>query len=81
MSWPLLLFLKNGEFMMGFKPIPQVLNPFILITAIFILMKVRRLAYELVHARVTRITKKTYIEPKASLAHLADSNKPKDSIL
>ena len=28
-----------------------------------------------------RITKKTYIEPKASLAHLTDSNKPKDSIL
>ena len=44
--------------MMGFKPITQVLNPFILITAIFISMKVRRLAYELVHARVTRITKK-----------------------
>lgn len=67
--------------MMGFKPITQVLNPFILITAIFISMKFRQLAYKLVHARVTRITKKTYIEPKASLAHLADSNKPKDSIL
>jgi hypothetical protein len=81
MSWPLLLFLKNGGFMMGFKPITQVLNPFILITAIFISMKIRLLAYKLVHAHVTRITKKTYIEPKASLAHLADSNKPKDSIL
>jgi hypothetical protein len=58
MSWPLLLFLKNGEFMMGFKPITQVLNPFVLITAIFISMKFRQLAYKLVHARVTRITKK-----------------------
>lgn len=44
--------------MMGFKPITQVLNPFILITAIFISMKFRQLAYKLVHARVTRITKK-----------------------
>lgn len=44
--------------MMGFKPITQVLNPFILITAIFISMKIRLLAYKLVHAHVTRITKK-----------------------
>ena len=67
--------------MMGINPIPHVLNRFILITEIFISMKVLPLTYELDRTRMTRITKKTYIEPKVSLAHLADSNKLKNSIL